>query len=91
MRARAAPALADEEPTVRVLLRETAGTGLPAPAPPPPSASSANAQTPTVLEIPKRHAATLRRLLGERYAQIGIVIFAVGVLVADRCSLIATC
>jgi len=95
MRARAAPALADEDPTVRVLLRETAGTGLPAGAPaeppplpllpalpPPPSAPGASAQTRAVaLEIPKRLAATLRRLLGERYAQIGIGIFAVGVLV----------
>ncbi len=96
----AAPAAADDDDlTVRVSLRDTAGSGLFAEPPQPPIVASSSAplhlpvspplpsapgpsdQTPVALEIPKREAATLRRLLGGRYAKIGAGIFAVGVLV----------
>jgi tetratricopeptide (TPR) repeat protein len=83
-RARVAPLPTDEDPTVRVWLRDTAGAGLPAqqppspvlPVPPPlPSASSPSNQTPSVaLEIPTSDAhtfsQTLRRLIGGHYAGI---------------------
>ena len=86
----APPAVAEEETTVRVLLGETVGAGLPVasssapvhPVPPPlPSVSRPSNQTPVALEMAKRGAATLRRFLGERYARIGAGIFGVGVLV----------
>jgi len=55
----------------------------PPPLPPPlPVVTAPSDQTPAVaLEIPKLHAANLRRFLAHRYARIGIGIFGAGVLV----------